>query len=159
MLCAAALGRRTKAAMKRHAEVTAGLAAACAVMRSEVSFLHTPPEEIFKALSKSPGPEGAFFAKLCENLKTGRTLSSAWEKTAAECSEELMLSAAEGEELLRLGTAIGRYDLDGTVLFISAAEEKFRAFTEQNEAKAEKDGKLHSTLWTVGGVAAALLLL
>jgi len=153
-------GQTAKERLKRHAAALAGLASACSVMKSEISFLHTPPEEIISALSVSSGPEAAFFKNMSRKLKIGaRSVTAAWKSAIVEESEAMGLSAAERSELTRLGESLGKYDLEGTLAFVSAAEMKFIAWALAAAKRAEADGKLYATLWTTSGLAAAILLL
>jgi stage III sporulation protein AB len=153
------VGQKARQKLRRHAALLEGLSAACTMMKSEVSFLHTPPEEMFSLLAKTGRPESEFFQRVSVLLKQKGSLAPAWQQAMEEMAESWGLSGLEQSELLRLGEALGRYDLEGAVAHLAAASDKFGQWGKEAAVKAQNDGKLLFTLWTLAGCMVAVLLM
>lgn len=158
--CGFVLGQRLKAGEKRHADFVSGMALSLKRIVSEISFLHTPPLEIFLALAKGGRPEAWFYAEVAAHSRRVRgTVAEAWTAAADRAAREFSLSEGERLELMRAGEVFGRFDLDGTIAQLSAAAERFGELAAAAAAKAAKDGKVVSTVCAASGILVAILLL
>jgi hypothetical protein len=109
--CGFALGQKLKAKEKRHAEFINGMALSIKKLVSEISFLHTPPLDIFAAFSRGRQTEAWFYTEvISQNRLTHGTVAELWGSAAKKAAWEFEHMEEETLEIIRVGEVFGRFD-------------------------------------------------
>lgn len=154
------LGFSARRKSYRHAETLDRFSDILSRLYSEISYAHSSPEDFFEVLSIESDYIGRFFKAVLDKMRLSKyPLASAWSEAINEHSDILCLTDSEKAELMRLGKAIGRLDLDGALKAVGLTYESFknRACSARDSKKDE--GRLKLALYSAGGILLALLLI
>lgn len=154
------LGFSARRKIYRHAETLARMSDILSRLYSEISYAHSSPEDFFEVLSAENDYIGRFFKTVLDKMRKRKyPLAAAWGEAINEHSEELCLTDSEKAELVRLGKAIGRLDLEGALKAVGLTYESFKSRASAARDTKRNEGRLKLALYSAGGILLALLLI
>ncbi len=159
LLSGVLLGFRAKRRVLRRAASLRGIAVACAMMESEISFARTPPAELTRKLAAQGNEAGVFFKGVCGGISAGLSPWEAWRAELKNAGETLGMNAAEAAELEAVGRALTCLNSEAAQKSMAASAETFRVWADTAEREQKNEAKLKQTLWVTAALLTGILLL
>jgi len=158
--CAAGGFEGSARARRRVAEVR-GLAAAVAVLQTEVAFAATPlPDALRRAGRAAGGEVGDLLVQAAALLGRGTDgAEAAWRDAVTAARGRLSLRPSDLDGMAELAASLGRSDREDQTRHLARAAARLQALAEGIEPEMERSARLMRSLGVLGGLAAAVLVL
>ncbi len=144
----------------RHRHLLA-ISRALNIMRSEISELYTPLDELISKLGNlSPVPLSTFFKDCFVAIKSGRDtpFGIIWAKEISRATY-LELHPAERQALSELGGVLGRYSAEEQSRAISHTVRTIDAAALTAASECSKLGRLYGRLGIICGIAIVIVFI
>ena len=158
---AAFIGISASAALSARVRSLALFCRALEIMRSEIGEMLTPLEAVLQKLGKiMPEPLSGFFSGCADEMRkrTDVPFGLIWKKELRK-NEELKLDARETEELVALGSVLGRYSAEEQRISIERTVRMLESVLSVAESDKRRLGGLYAKLGIICGISVVIVFI
>ncbi len=158
---AALIGISASTALSARVRTLALFCRALELMCSEIGEVLTPLEAVMQKLGREmPEPLGEFFSGCAAEMRkrTDIPFGIIWKKQLKR-SEELKLGARETEELVSLGSVLGRYSAEEQRISIERTSRTIESMLRVAENDRRRLGGLYAKLSVICGISVVIVFI